>query len=312
MASSRALSPLFALLLLSACAPAGSLSGKLTDPQGQPRANERLVAKATSGGDLTCQSREVTTGPDGAFSFTETCADHEYKIVAGDKSLALEGDLKFKGGEKIEAPREIKAWRTPKGDGVYVVANDQITEVRKASDTYWEPVFKVAGVVDNYEKARYPETMPKTIIGVPANGWLAIAGKDNVSVLKVLPLIPHNGPVTFPHLENGTTATITDAQWIGIQFKSDKVNSVADTERVEPAPDATKVKDLGGDEWSTRLIQGDALPPGKYAVLSEAGSRLYLVEFGGEAPAAPAKEAPAAPAEGGATPAAPAEGAKGG
>jgi len=298
--------PIFGLSLLAACASSGSFDGKLVDPTNkQPRANIRIVAKAVSGGDVTCQSREATTGPDGAFTIPDTCADHNYVLHSGDDTLILEGDLKIEGGKPSEGVKEIEAWRAPKGDGVYVVSGDSITEVRKAADVYWEPVFPDPKNFDTYEKARYPSVVPNSVPAIPSGAYLAIAGEDNITDLKVLPLIDVADEVVIarPDKGAGTTSKISGASWVGLRFKGKTVKSTADVEKVEPALDMGKVKDLKGKGWATRLVAADALPAGRYAIVADAGSRMYIVDLGGQAaPAAPAAE-PAAPAGGAAPPA---------
>lgn len=290
--SSRVM-PGFLLVLLGACSPSGSFQGKLLDPvTNQPRAEVRLVAKATSGGDVTCQSREATTGADGSFTITQTCADHSYVLTSGDETLILDGDLKITGGEPAASAREIFAWRAPKGDGVYVVVGDTITEVRKSADVYWEPVFPDASDPKTYEKARYASEVPKVVPRVPDGGHLAIAGEDNVKDLYLRPLIAAEGGIKFPRPDKdpGSSYTISDASWVGLNFKTKTISGPADLEKVEPVADANKVKDLKGKGWSTRMIAADALPPGRYAVLSEFSSRMYIVDLGGAAEAAATTE----------------------
>lgn len=288
----RSITPVLGLALLGACASSGTFQGKLIDPAtGQPRANVPLVAKAKSGGDVTCQSREVTSGADGTFTIPDTCADHSYVLTTTDETLILQGDLKFDGGKPAEGVRDIDAWRAPKGEGVYVVTGDTITEVRKSADIYWEPLFPDPKNADVYEKIRYPSVVPNSVPNVAAGSWLAIAGEDNVKDLKFAPLIAHAGAVNFPHLEkgDGTVATISDASWVGVKFKSKTMKSLADIEKVEAALDAAKVRSLKGGGWATNLLPADALPAGRYALLSDTGSRMYIVDFG--AAAAPAEAA---------------------
>lgn len=298
-ARSISLSAVLGLSVLAACAAPGAFQGKLVDPvSGSPRAEVRVVAKAVSGGDVTCQSREATTGADGTFTIEDTCAEHSYVLQSGDDTLILQGDLKVEGGKPAEAARELQAWRAPKGDGVYVVNGDTITEVKKSADIYWEPLFPDPKNVDVYEKIRYPSVVPNSVPNVGAGAQLAIAGEDNVADLKIVPLILAQGKVNFPHLEkgDGTVATISDASWVGVRFKSTTMKSLADIEKVDAALDASKVHELKGKGWVTHMISSDALPAGRYAILSDAGSRMFIVDFGAEAAAAPAEGAP--PAEG--------------
>ena len=134
-------SVLFAMLL-GACSSTGTFTGRLIDPiTSQPRANTKVMAKAKSGGDAMCQSFDAVTAADGTFTFPATCPEHTYAVTSLDETLILQGDLKFDGGVVVEGTREVQAWRANKADGVYIVAGDAVTEVRKSSDVYWEPVF---------------------------------------------------------------------------------------------------------------------------------------------------------------------------
>lgn len=272
---------LFAVLALTAaCTPTGAFQGRLLDAAtGAPRANERVVAKATSD-DLTCQTKEATSGADGAFTITETCANNTYNLEPADKTLALDAPVSFDGGAQPASAVDVKVWRAPRGDGVYLIADDKITELTKAADVFWEPVFPDPTKTDTFEKALYASTLPDPMTRVPKGGYLAISGADNLANLKVLPLIEHAGALGFPHPESGRLATVTGASWVGLKFKADTVASTADLERIEAKIDSSKVVELKGETWATRLYPADAAAIAPYAIFAEGDSRMYIVGFG--------------------------------
>lgn len=286
--------------LLGACASTGTFNGRLIDPiTNQPRANAKVVAKATSGGDPSCQSFEATTGADGTFNYPATCAEHSYTLTSPDATLILQGDLKFDGGVPVEGVRDVQGWRANKAEGVYAVSGDTVTELRKSSDVYWEPVFPDPKDPKTYDKARYAAMMPSTVPSVPKGGQLVISGQDNLKDLVLVPLEHVTSEVTFPHHESGNTYTLTDAWFLGVKFKAKKITGVGDVEKVEIQQDAAKVHDLSGKSWAVRVIEAEAVPAGRYGVVGPESSRMYIVDFGGEPTAA-------APAAGGEAPAAPA------
>lgn len=298
--------------LLAACTSTGSFTGRLIDPvTNQPRPNTKVMAKAKSGGDPMCQSFDATTGADGTFTFPATCAEHTYSLASFDETLILQGDLKFDGGVVVEGTRDVQAWRANKAEGVYIVSGDTVTEVRKSSDVYWEPVFPDPKDPKTYDKARYAAVMPNSVPNVPKGAQLVISGEDNLKELVVVPMVHATSDVTFPHLESGNTYTLSDAWFLGVSFKAKKISGPADVEKVEAQTDAAKVHDLTGKGWAVRIIESEALPAGRYGIAGPDSSRMYIVDVGGDAPApgaAPAEAAPAAPA--GDAPAAPAGDAK--
>lgn len=291
-------------VLLGACTSTGTFTGRLIDPiTNQPRANAKVVAKATSGGDPSCQSFEATTGADGTFTYPATCGEHAYTLTSTDAELILQGDLKFDGGVPVEGVREVQGWRANKTEGVYAVVGDTVTELRKSSDVYWEPVFPDPKDPKTYEKARYAAMMPNNVPSVPKGGQLVISGEDNLKELALVPLEHITSEVTFPHLESGNSYTLTDAWFLGVKFKAKKISGAGDVEKVALQQDAAKVHDLNGKSWAVRVIEAEAVPPGRYGVVGPESSRMYIVEIGGEAAPAASAEAPAAPAGDAAKPA---------
>lgn len=285
----------FLAVALSACSSTGTFTGRLIDPiTGQPRGDTKVMAKAKSGGDAMCQSFDAVTAADGTFTFPATCADHTYMVTSLDETLILQGDLKFDGGVVVEGTREVQAWRANKAEGVYIVSGNTVTELRKSSDVYWEPVFPDAKDPKNYEKVRYAAVMPSNVPNVPAGAQLVISGEDNLKELALIPLVHNVTDVTFPHLESGNVYTLTDAWFVGAKFTAKKISGPGDVERVEVTPDAAKVHELSGKSWAVRILESDAAAPGRYAVVGPEASRMYIVDLGGDAPA-PGAEAAATP-----------------
>ena len=132
---------LAALSLTAACASKGNFQGKLVDATtGAPRANERVLAKATGGSDTACLSLEATTDAQGAFTINETCAELTYQLETADKTLSLDAPVSFTGGTPAAGSQDVKVWRAPRAEGVYLIADDKITALTKAADVFWEPV----------------------------------------------------------------------------------------------------------------------------------------------------------------------------
>lgn len=279
---------LAALSLTAACASKGNFQGKLVDATtGAPRANERVLAKATGGTDTACLSLEATTDAQGAFTINETCAELTYQLETADKTLSLDAPVSFTGGTPAAGSQDVKVWRAPRAEGVYLIADDKITELTKAADVFWEPVFPDPAKPDAYEKALYASTLPDPMTKVPAGGFLAISGADNLANLKVMPLIEHGPGVEFPHPESGRSATVSGASWVGLTFKADKITTTADVEHVDAKLDASKVKELKGETWATRIMPADAFAIGQYAILADGDSRMYMVAVGDGPPRPP-------------------------
>lgn len=285
---------LLGLLGLAACASNGSLSGKVTDGvTGQPRSGVKLTAKATEGTSVHCQSLEATTGADGAFTFGETCAGHKFKLESGDKTLALEGELAFNGGEVIAAPLELKAWRTPEGKGLFLVADDAIDEVKTSAEIVKETIGS------STEFVVYPDRVPSSPKTISGAGYLVLAGKDTDGI-QFHPLIKQPGKTVF-NKPDGVTATLEDVYFAGAIVKNQPIAVPEDVERAAATLDASKTHSITAGKHNAKFIFADALPAGLYAAFAPENRRMYILQFGDSAPteAAPTEAATAeAPAEG--------------
>lgn len=272
--------------LLTACSAGGTYQGRLTDGKtGQPRADVKLYAKATEGVDMTCQVLQTTSGADGSFKFDKTCADHQYKISTDDKTMALEGDRAFAGGDANPDTHDFKVWRAPSGMGVSIIKDDALSAVSTGSD-----IDKV-GVIGSDMVIEFPSVIPKKPAQVPAGADLVIAGDALIGSMKFRLLVTHSGTIRFPK-EDKSYTDLTDAVLVGVRISVPALKGPADVEKVDATVDASKFHDLKVDDLSVRFIPSEAVAPGVYALYGDGDRRMMILEFGGAA------EAPAAPAEG--------------
>ena len=270
---------LFTLPLLAlGCTPGGSYQGRLVDGMtGQPRTGFKVLAKAMAIPDMACQVREVDVGPDGSFSFAETCAG-EYTITLMDETLFMEGPTTFQGGETPAAPVEAKVWRAPSGAGVFKLSGDALATIRSYSDV------ETATVWGSDATVRYPTTKPLRLAGsqmLAPGDHLVLSGKSNVERLMVHPLIDDTGKRRFKGAAEGAWVDIPEHTFIGARFDA------AGALTVESASfDAAKVTSVGSGDRVLRYIAADALPQGRYALLADNDKRTFILDFGTAPPAA--------------------------
>lgn len=262
------------LLALAACAPGGSFSGTIVDGfTGQPRGDLRVIAKTEAATDMTCAAKEATTDASGNFSIPKLCADNDYNLTVNDESLMLEGAPVVDGGAKTLGV-QIKAWRAPNGDGIYVLSNDELSMVRTFSDIKYE-----VKIDDPSMKVAYPEMKPTgKVRTVNPGDYFAISGKSNVDRLQWRPLLADTGKRTF------VDGSIADHVWVGVKFTSD-----TEWEKMEVSVDPSKIKVVTAGDRIVHYIPHDALPEGRYALYGESDKRMFIVDMGRSfAPEAPA------------------------
>ena len=284
------LAPFAFFALLTACVPGGVFQGTLTDGlTGQPLAETRILLKSKDTTDMTCGAREATTDAAGAFKIENTCAGATYEATTPDPTLFLATEGPLVGGDATGVPVALKAWRSPEGAGIQVLAGTELKLLRTFSDVAQETLLGTTEIV------KYPASKPTgKVATIPAGEYLVLSGKDNVDRLKFYPLVDAPGPRKFEG-----AVTIPDHAFIGVSFTSDTV-----WERIEATPNPAKVIEVQTPEHVIKYVAGDALPAGRYAMLGEKDKRVFIVDFGAsQAPGAgaPAEGAPAegAPAEGG-------------
>lgn len=284
--NTRTLLPLLSLTV--ACSSAGSFEGKLVDGMtGQPRADLVVLGKAPDSTDLACQIVEGKTDANGAFTFPKTCKGASYTIEVKDKTLLLADAPKVEGGVKSTGPVEIKAWRAPAGDGISTLKDDKLGNVASRSVLKRDEKVKGTQMVALFTKEKF-----KTPSTIEDGGYLVISGKDLNGKLKIEPIVPAPGVVTF---DSGNT--LENHVFVGLRFAADGMSA----EPVAAQLDAAAVKTLTVGETVVRYIPTSALPNGQYALYAEGDKEALVVQLG-KAEAAGTAAAP--PAEGGAAPAA--------
>jgi len=271
----RTFAPL-AIVTLVACNPGGSFDGRLVDAMtSKPRSDIRVLAKAESPSDMTCQVREATTDATGTFHIDNTCPDTTYDLVLGDDTLRLADAPKLTGGQKATGTVDLSVWRAPAGTGIFKLKDDTLTAVRTFSDVGEETVLGTA------EKVRYPTKKPLSgLANIDGGSWLVIGGKNAIDRYRFLPLEPDTGVRNF---ENGVT--IEDHVYIGVKFTSD-----TEFTRTDATLDESKIKNVTAGDRMVRYIASEALLTGRYAVLGDDDKRTFVIDFGDiPAPAASAE-----------------------
>ena len=249
------------LAVTAACGGSPPVTGTLSNGlDGKPIGGQRVLAKATDG-DLTCQVREATTSPEGAFTLEDLCADLSYTLSLGEKELRLSDAGAVQGG--APATLALTAWRAPTGEGVYRLEGDKLTPIKVFADVKSAALTSGATV-------RYPALKPTKLPAVAAGQKLLFVSKKSADALQIVPLVSDPATRTF-----ADGSTIQDHVWIGTRFVDD-----ATLEPVTATVDASKVKDGAAEGAFFRYVDADAVPAGAYAILGPEDKRTWAVEFG--------------------------------
>jgi hypothetical protein len=231
-----------------------------------PKESVRVVAKTIDQtNDLTCMARESTTTGQGVFTLKDLCRGLRYGLSIPDPSLQLSGQLAVTGGEASEEVVDHTIWRAPNGPGLYRLADDKLTRIRTWADV------DSAKILGSSEVVRYPmmKPTPKTkLVNIGPGNYLVISGAYDIKRLQFHPLIPGPGRRAFV----GTT--ITNHVYIGVRFSSDTV-----FKRMRVTLDQTKVSKVLSGKHAYHYLGHEALPAGRYAVLSDKDNVTYLVDF---------------------------------
>jgi hypothetical protein len=259
--------PYLALALLFLGCIEAPATGLIIDGMTQePISGLRIVARAQEPTGMTCQVMESTSDDQGVYVFKKACSGIPYSLESGDKTFFLAGAPRFVGGEPSETPLSISAWRSPPGNGVYVLRGSEILAMRQAAKVTELTLWK------STEKVQYPETIPDRLPAISADDFLIIAGAKHIKRLVLHPLIKHAEKLRF-----GSRNYYSDMDpwsYIGRRFVSkDKHEAVA------AQLDESKVINILEDKRALRYIPGNALPNGTYALLAPGDSRVYLMEF---------------------------------
>ncbi|MDP6934066.1 MAG: hypothetical protein QGG40_14170 [Myxococcota bacterium] len=275
--------------VLSGCGPSGVYEGRLVNAMtGEACGAERVLLRATSEDtDMTCRVLETTTSAEGAFRFEGTCKGTSYTMEFGNGTLFAPEVAVIEGGEASAGPVEVRAWRAPAGEGVYILESDKLIPVRTATDVDRETF------MEGDDEVILPRSIPKEPTRVSPGSYLTLANKELVDHLEIHPLVPHTGQLRFSRATG--FVNITDFAYVGTRFRSS-----TDYERVTATLDTSKVRDVSSDTWSVdlepsnaqrsrpgagrwvRYIGADALPAGRYVLMGEGDRRMYILEFGAE------------------------------
>ncbi len=253
-------------LVLIGCMPVGSYQGQLVDAiTGEPLADVRVLAKSEPmSSDMTCQTFDALTGPEGHFTIQGLCASDSYTLTAGLPSQVLEGVASIDGSVQATEVITTKMWRAP-GAGVYILDGSKWDKLSTASDV------ETKNILDSEEKVHYPAKLPLTFSTLGDGQYLMLSGDRNIDKLGFYPLI-ESEERTFGTKDEPDK----DEPWtyIGIAFSSD-----TEFERKTAKPDAAKVLEIEQGETHVVYIGKDALPAGQYALWEQDGRRMYAIEF---------------------------------
>jgi hypothetical protein len=267
------------LFLAVGCSSA-TLNGTLTDGlTGKGIAEVRLVARATSDeAGMACMAFDATTDETGAFNFEGICGGSSYTLSIKDDSWWVPGLQEVPDGG-VEG-LALEGWRNSSGEALYKLTADSFDGLRTHADV------SVEQIKGTEEKVRFPwSSIPGGLPVIGAGEWLVLTGSKTVSNVEILPLI-ESGQRKFGDGE--TWVTMEPWYYIGTRFTDDET-----FERVAAQIDASKVITKTSGDRAGKYIPGDAVAPGRYAVLAPDSKTVTLVDFG------KAKPAPAEGGEGG-------------
>lgn len=252
---------------LVGCRAGTPYEGVLKDRfSGEPLPQVRVVAKSIgTANDMTCISRDATTGSDGRFVLPDLCDDLPYGLSLADPSLQLSGQLAVRGGEGAAGAQEHLAFRGPNGPGLYLLEDDKISRVRT-----WADVSEVK-ILRSPETVRYPMMKPTPRTKLPTvkpGTWLVVSSAQSIKDLQFHPLVPDARRRQFQG------KSITDHVYIGVKFTTD-----TKFERLSAAVDESQVERVMSGKRAFHFMGHGALAPGRYAVMSDTDTVTSLVDF---------------------------------
>lgn len=247
------------MLILLACASPGDLSGTLVDARtSAPIAAASVVLTA---GSPECD-QVLTTDDAGRFSSPKLCGGKRYLVAPADPLWWVATPVEVDGGAK-GATLELRAWRAPDSDGIYLLDGDELSQV-VSQTSIDEAMYAPAS-----RTIRFPTELPGTLPTVDKDHALVISGKDIVSTWVFEPL--WDGP----ELTLGPAdAPMKVWPWTYIGAKIDEAGSLS----VLTATPANPV-DLEADGRQVRYLAAGTLPPGRYALTRPGGKRAILLAF---------------------------------
>ncbi|MFT5586416.1 MAG: hypothetical protein ACI9VR_004014 [Cognaticolwellia sp.] len=268
------------LLTLSACTK-GTVSGTVTNGLSKAPVPELRILARSEAPDQTCKVFETTTDASGNYSFDGLCAGQTYTLSPGEDGHFFMGTQEVSGDEQAPG-NALTAWQGPEGAGVYVLKADGSMESQRTK----ADVAK-ATIFETEQSVRYPTGTPGSWPAVASGDYLVLVGKATIENQQMFPLV-ESPEVKFNPDRDGLTHFSLGQAWLYIGAKIDEgVYTEMKTEL-----DATKVVNAEHGERAAQYIPADAVPAGKYAMLTTKAKRTYMFEFGGAADV-PAEEAPA-------------------
>lgn len=276
------------LITLSACTK-GAVSGTVTDGLTKAPVGELRILARSEAPDQTCKVFETTTDASGSYKFDGLCAGQTYTLSSGDEARFFTGDQEVSGDE--QAVSDLTAWQGPEGAGVYVLKADGTMESQRTK----ADVAK-ATIFETEQQVRYPTGTPGSWPAVAAGSYLVLIGADTIANQQLHPLI-ESPEVKFNPDREGLTHFSLGQAWLYIGAKMDAEGAYTE---VKTELDESKVITAEHGERAAQYIPADAVPAGKYAMLTSKSKRTYMFEFGAATPT----DAPEAPAAEGEAPAA--------
>ncbi len=255
--------------LLSGCQETTAVGLVLDGMTEQPMAGLRVLAKATGPTDLSCQVLETSSDDQGQFLFNNPCPDTSYALVSGDKTVFLAGSPTFTGGVPTEAQLTLRAWRSPPGNGVYVLKGTEIFTMRTASRVSELPLWK-----SRDETVLYPDTIPSKLPSIGEQDYLILSGVKAIKRLEILPLIRHEKKLRFGSRNH--KIDMDPWSYIGRHFTSKEKHEAVATQL-----DDSQVLKVIEEKRALMYIPGTALPSGIYALIGPGDKRVYLFEIKG-------------------------------
>jgi len=250
----------------------------------------RIVAQAMNEDDkgvltqnidasLPCMTFAADVGSDGKFSIPGVCASSSlYSLELNDPNLFLAEQDTIPMGFDGAAPVTIKAWRAPKGGGVFKLGADGLSRVTSATDLNFDFVYK------SEQQVRSPKTI-KSVPLVAAGEHLVLAG--SATNFAIEPII-NSDKRRLGKAANESKEYVDQVPWayLGIEFSSD-----TDFELKTVTVDDSKVISKEKRGRTARFLAADSLPAGRYAIVKDGGKRIWIVDMGqaGEDPK-PAEE----------------------
>jgi hypothetical protein len=270
------------LITLSACTK-GAVSGIVTDGLSKAPVPELRLLARSNAPDMICQVFEATTDASGNYSFDSLCAGQTYVLSSGDEARFFTGDQEVSGDEQALA-NPLTAWQGPAGAGVYVLRADGTMESQRTK----ADVAK-ATIFGTEQTVRYPTGTPGSWPAVEQGSYLVLVGPTTIKNQTLYPLI-ESPEIKFNPDREGLTHFSLGQAWlyIGAEIGADGAYTQMDVEL-----DTSKVTNALHGDRAVQYIPAEAVPAGKYAMLTDKSKRTYMFEFGGPA-ADPAEEAPAA------------------